>query len=298
MAEYKIIRKIFTDIQEQAYEILIDQLYDHGVEGVEIIAPWSREELAKVDKDFIDIPENPNQVEIKAYIPREALIANEGRIRNILGEYTVLEVEPEEKWLLAYQDYFKPLRVGKHFVIVPAWEKYQAELGDQIITIDPGIAFGTGSHPTTKNVLVLMENHSFNHRKVADIGAGSGILTKGALLLGAKDVLVIDIDDKALEVSKENLKEYQNIRFLKNNLLENCEESFDIILANIVADAILALGPQMKKGLEKHGLLLVSGIIEARWDEVQVGLENQGLKLLEKILEEGWVAATFQKVEQ
>lgn len=298
MEKYLILSKTYGEINEQAYELIIDKLYELGVEGVEIEAPWTQEELDRIDGDYIDLGIQKDQVVIKAYIREEDYLENEALINRLLGEFQVLEVEEEEKWLLAYQKYFKVMKIGRRFVIVPVWEEYDAGPGELVIHIDPSIAFGTGSHPTTRNVLLLMEEMDFKGKEVADVGSGSGILSYGAALLGAKEILVLDNDEKAMGVASENLKQFGNIRYRTGNLLEGVDECFDIILANIVAGVLVTLSGYLDKNLKAGGHILISGIIAERWEEVLLAMEAQGLTLLKMIEEDGWVSALLQKEDR
>lgn len=295
MEKYLTLIKTYPGLNEQAYELIIDQLYDHGVEGVEIEAPWSSEELSKVEGDYFNLPEDREDVLIKAYLKESAFLDQEEGIRRILGDFTVVDVDDEEKWLLAYQKYFRIMKIGRRFVIVPEWESYDPAPGELVIRIDPSIAFGTGSHPTTRNVLLLMEELDFQGKEVADVGAGSGILTSGACLLGAESVLVLDNDEKAMGVARENLKARPRVTYRTGNLLEGVERKFDILLANIVADVLVALSAYMDRNLKEGGSLLVSGILAERWPEVLEAMEAKGLSLVKKIEEDGWVSAWLKK---
>jgi ribosomal protein L11 methyltransferase len=187
------------------------------------------------------------------------------------------------------------MKPGNRFVIVPAWMEYEAKDDELIIKIDPSIAFGTGSHPTTKNVLLLMEEMDFQDKKVVDVGSGSGILSYGASLLGAKEILVLDNDLDAIKVSKENLAHIELIEYKVNNLLDDIESKFDIIIANIVADVIVLLSDYLEVNLSNGGVLLVSGIIENKWTTVFEKILSKGLVLDKMINEDGWVTAKFIK---
>lgn len=295
MEKYLILIKKFDNLNESAYEVIIDQLYDLGVEGVEIKTPWTQKELDEVNGDYFDIENNPDETIINAYITEEAFLINKVSIDRLIGDYEISGVEEESKWLLAYQKYFNIMKPGKRFVIVPAWMEYEAKEEELIIKIDPSIAFGTGSHPTTKNVLLLMEEMDLQGKNVVDVGAGSGILSYGASLLGAMDILVIDNDLDAIKVSKENLTHIDCIQYKVNNLLDGIDNKFDIIIANIVADVIVLLSEYLEVNLASNGVFLVSGIIENKWPIVFEKILSQGLVLEKMIEEEGWVTAKFIK---
>ena len=295
METYKIIHKSWPKLPEEAYEIILSHLYDCGVEGVEIKAPWSDEELNRSGGDYIELGPILETVEIKAYIKEEELAKALPHIGHILGTYEILDVPPSKDWLLAYQQYFKTFRVGNRFVIVPSWESYTPNPEDLVIRINPNIAFGTGSHPTTRNVLLLMEEIPFKGKSVADVGAGSGILSYGAALLGAEHILLLDNDPDSIQVSKDNLKDFENIEYHVGNLLEGVEDSFDVILANIVADVIVHLAAYMDLSLKPGGTLIVSGILEEKWTKVLFAMDDMRLRLVQKVVEDGWVTASFMK---
>ena len=296
MEKYLELKKEYTDIKEEALELLIDRLYELGVEGVEVKAPLNKEEIDTIDGDFLDLKLlQQDKTTVILYIKEEEYIKNLENIRRLIAPFDMAEVEDEEKWLLAYQKYFKVFKPGKLFVIVPEWEKYTPEPEELIIKINPGAAFGTGTHPTTKNVLVLMEEIDFLDKEIADIGTGSGILTIGSILLGAKEVTVVDNDAKAVEVARENMKEYLNISYQVNDLLKDINKKFDIVLANIVADVLLDLAKSIKANLKEKGKIIVSGIIADRWLEVDRAYKDQGFSLVKMIEEEGWHTALYER---
>lgn len=296
MEKYLELKKEYTDIKEEALELLIDRLYELGVEGVEVKAPLNKEEIDTIDGDYLDLKLlQQDKTTVILYIKEEEYIKNLENIRRLIAPFDMAEVEDEEKWLLAYQKYFKVFKPGKLFVIVPEWEKYTPEPEELIIKINPGAAFGTGTHPTTKNVLVLMEEIDFLNKEIADIGTGSGILTIGSILLGAKEVTVVDNDAKAVEVARENMKEYLNISYQVNDLLKDINKKFDIVLANIVADVLLDLAKSIKANLKEKGKIIVSGIIADRWLEVDLAYKDQGFSLVKMIEEEGWHTALYER---
>lgn len=296
MEKYLILIKKFENLNNEAHEVIIDQLYDLGVEGVEIKTPWTQKELDQSGGDYFDIENNPDETIINAYIPEEIYILNKNSIDKIIGNYQISTVEEESKWLLAYQKYFEIMKPGKRFVIVPAWKEYESLDDELIIKIDPSIAFGTGSHPTTKNVLLMMEEMDLKGKSIVDVGAGSGILSYAAYLLGARDILVIDNDKDAIKVSSENLKRLPNINYKVNNLLDGTDKKFDVIIANIVADVIIKLSDYLETNLDDKGIFLVSGIIAEKWPAVFEKLIENKLVLEGKIEEDGWVTAKFIKV--
>lgn len=298
-----IYNELILKTTENEKEVLMDDLYSYGVEGIEVIEPLTELEISVIDGDYIDRERLTKNLEegivLKAYIKKETYLENEAILNKHFHLTSVKTIE-DYSFLTAYKEYFHTSKLGERFVIVPSWEIY-APVGDElVITIDPGIAFGTGTHATTKNILMLMEAYDFKNKKVADIGCGSGILSIGALKLGARELLVLDNDEQAIKTAEENLSynfmaDEQNVSFKVNSLLDDIDETFDILLANIVASVIMLLSEDGYQKLNAGGLLFTSGIIEAMWQETNEKLESVGFKLLKNITEDGWVAAVYRK---
>ena len=197
----------------------------------------------------------------------------------------------EEDWATAWKQYFKPQRVGKNLVVKPTWETWDASPTDTIIQIDPGMAFGTGLHGTTRLCLIGLEDTMFKGATVADVGTGSGILSVCAALLGASRVEATDNDPLAVRVAREN------VRVNGVEAVVAAEESsvppsgaFDIVVANILADVILGMANELFAATKPGGLLIASGIIAPRAQDVAKGLTQAGF-ITEAINEEGeWIA--------
>ncbi|AMP20642.1 hypothetical protein AZF37_05135 [endosymbiont 'TC1' of Trimyema compressum] len=284
-------------------DVLIDELYNYGIDGIEIIESLTSDEINLIDGDYIDYQRltqtTSNNVTLKAYIKKDKYLENE-KILNKLFPIDSVKTIKDYSFLTAYKEYFHTSKVGNRFVVVPSWEVYSPIDDELVIEIDPGIAFGTGTHATTKNILKLMEKYDFKNKKVADIGCGSGILSIGALKLGAGYLLVLDNDRQAIKTAEENLfynfiGEEQKVEFKVNSLLDNIDEKFDILLANIVASIIMDLSSEGYQKLAENGLLFASGIILDKWEETNNKLQADGFLLLEKIEEDGWVAAVYRK---
>ena len=204
----------------------------------------------------------------------------------------------DEDWANAWKQYYKPVRVGEKVVIKPTWEDYQKQEGDVIIELDPGMAFGTGTHETTIMCIQLLEKYVQENSTVYDVGCGSGILGITALKLGAKKVLCVDIDEVCVKVANENaeLNNVSNeIEIKCGNLLELVTEKTDIIVANIVADIVIAFTDDAEKFLEKGGIFISSGIIKDRRDDVLSKL-NQAGYIVNDVLEMGeWCAIAAER---
>ena len=200
-------------------------------------------------------------------------------------------------WENNWKQFYKPMEIGERLLVVPEWEQAQED-GRVKLVLNPGLTFGTGSHATTRLCLQALEQHIHGGEKVLDLGCGSGILSIAALLLGAKDAFACDIDDKCVGVAYENAalngvgKEHYTVRagdvLSDKRLQKEFGGDYDVIVANIVADVIIALAPQVGKLLKKGGIFLCSGIIDDRADEVREKLVEAGWTIEETRSSEGW----------
>jgi len=199
----------------------------------------------------------------------------------------------EEEWATAWKKYYHPLKLGNRLVVCPSWEEY-APVGDEvIITLDPGMAFGTGTHDTTRLCLQLLEQYAAPGKTMLDVGSGSGILAISAALLGCKEAVGVEIDEMAVRVARENSQinhTDDRVTFLCGDLVSKVEGCYDIICANIVADTIIRLLPDMAPFLKGDGVFIASGIIDEREGDVLTALEQNGLELVERRESGGWVA--------
>lgn len=199
----------------------------------------------------------------------------------------------EEDWSNAWKKYYHPIRVGKNLVVCPSWEEYEKQSDDVVLTLNPGMAFGTGTHDTTRLCMQLLEKYMLADASVLDVGCGSGILAITAALLGAKQIKGCDIDEVAVKVSKENAElnnVENNIIFHKGDLTSQVEGSFDIICANIVADVIIRLAEDVSEYLKPNGIFLASGIIDTRENDVLKVFEAHNIRVQERLISGGWVA--------
>lgn len=206
----------------------------------------------------------------------------------------------EEDWSNDWKKYYKPYRAGERIVIKPIWEEYKGGKQDLVVEIDPGMAFGTGTHETTRMCIKSLEKYIRPDSNVFDIGTGSGILSIVASKLGVNSVTAVDSDPIAVESALKNVgyNNMKNIEVVHGNLMERVHGKADIIVINIIADVIMGLTSEMKKFLLPQGILICSGIIIDRKEEVVDNLKNNGFKIKE-ICEDGeWVCivSTLQKV--
>lgn len=205
----------------------------------------------------------------------------------------------EEDWANAWRAYYKPLHIGNRMVIVPAWEEYEPAENEIVVTMDPGMAFGTGSHETTRLVIGLLEKYTKEGCRMLDVGCGSGILAICASKLGAGECFAYDIDPTAVRVANENVEKsgITNVTCGVADLLRGVDESrpYDLITANIVADIIIRMAPDVGKLMHENTVLLVSGIILGRSEDVVEALENNGLKITERVVDNDWCAMAVMK---
>ncbi len=205
----------------------------------------------------------------------------------------------EEDWANSWKAYYKPIKIGERLVIVPAWEKYTPAEGELVVRMDPGMAFGTGTHETTRLVIKLLESYTKPGCRMLDVGTGSGILAICASKLGAGECRAYDIDPMAVRVANENIKDsgLTNITCEVSDLLRHVDRSakYDLICANIVADIIIRMTPDVGELMHENTVLLASGIILERSEDVIECFEKNGFKIVEKLVDNGWCGLAVMK---
>ena len=205
----------------------------------------------------------------------------------------------EEDWANSWKAYYKPIKIGERLVIVPAWEKYTPSEGELIVRMDPGMAFGTGTHETTRLVIKLLESYTKPGCRMLDVGTGSGILAICASKLGAGECRAYDIDPMAVRVANENIKDsgLKNITCEVSDLLRQVDQSrpYDLICANIVADIIIRMTPDVGALMHENTVLLASGIIMERSEDVVECFEQNGFRIVERLEENGWCGLAVMK---
>lgn len=190
----------------------------------------------------------------------------------------------EEDWANEWKKYYKPTKIGDKLVVKPTWEDYIVQDGDLVIELDPGMAFGTGTHETTTMCMRELEKYVTEDSKVFDIGCGSGILAIAAAKLGAKDVIAVDLDEVAVKVAKENVNHnhvQDSVKVLHGNLIDVVSEKADVIVANIIADIIKILAKDVHSCMKEDAVFISSGIIHAKVDEVKESLIENGFEIIE-----------------
>lgn len=212
-----------------------------------------------------------------------------------VGEGKVVAQEiHEEDWANNWKKYYKPTKIGERIVVRPMWEDYEANDNEVVIDLDPGLAFGTGTHETTSMCMKALERNVTKDTTVFDIGTGSGILAITAAKLGAKHVVGVDLDPVAVDSAKENvaLNNATNIEILHGNLLDVVEGEADLVVANILAEIICILVDDVKKCLKKGGIFISSGIIHDRRQSVIDKLEESGFEILRADKDGEWNCIT------
>ncbi len=219
------------------------------------------------------------------------------------GYEPVVTPVKDEDWETNWQRYYRPIEIGKRLLVVPEWEKVPEGTSRAVLRLNPGLIFGTGSHPTTRMCLLEIEKTVTKDVNVLDLGCGSGILSIGALVLGAKSAFGCDIDEKAPETALKNAAlsgiTGESFRAVAGDAIsdkalrdEIGSKKYELILANIVADVVIKLTPDVPEWLAPGGIFVCSGIIEGRQDEVKAALKNSGLRIIETRREEDWYAFT------
>lgn len=238
-------------------------------------------------KGIIHVYVNPHENPLEAV----SFIKERLESEKISFEITIADCKTED-WVNNWKQYFHPMPIGKKLLIRPTWEDEYDPQGRTVLHIEPGLAFGTGSHPTTKLCLETLENYISENSTVLDIGCGSGILSIASLLLGAKSAFGVDIDKLAVKTALENAKENgfepPVFKAVNGNLSDKVTGKYNVIVANIVADIIMDFNKEVGHFLDKDGVYITGGIIDSRKDEVIYSFEQNGFKIIENFEEKGW----------
>ena len=253
------------------------------------------------------IPDNAQGAEMMISLKDMLKKLKENDSEDIFGRLEIdTESVSEEDWANNWKKYFKPLKVGEKLLVKPSWEEYDNTDGRIILEIDPASSFGTGQHDATKLGLALLETALDKGDRLLDMGCGSGILSIGAMLLGAESAVAVDIEQNAVETAALNA-EKNNIPFMKytaycgdvisdKKLSEKLGEGYDIITANIVADVLIAMKDIFRRKIKDGGTLIISGIITERKDEVVSAVEGAGFETVLSADGEGWAAVMLKAV--
>ncbi len=280
---YGIYIEDYSDLIEQSWEIAHVDLIE--------------KELLDKDRSYsiihIYISEEDNASEAAEYL-KELLTASAVPFELVSEEVN------DSSWADGWKKYFKCTEIGEKLVIRPSWEKYENLSGRKVLSIDPGAAFGTGTHATTSLCLQILENYITDESTVLDIGCGSGILSIAGVLLGAKSAVGVDIDAQSVKVAKENA-EINNVtdktEYLVGDLADKIKGKFSVVCANIVADVIIKLLENVADFMEDDAVLITSGIIDIRKEDVVNGFKRVGFRIVEEHTKENWYAFVCKKGE-
>ena len=274
--------------------LMIEDYSDFSLNGM--YGELVDEEILNADRSVVKVslfvPEEKNLLEYKEYL--------DARLNTLGIKYEMLtEGMNEEDWSESWKQYYKPIPLGR-VTIVPAWEKYDAKDGEIVIKMDPGMAFGTGTHETTRLVMRIMQDIIKGGERVLDVGTGSGILSICASKLGAKSCNAYDIDPVAVKVAKENAEAdgCDNITVGVSDLLHGVDRSggkYDFCVANIVSDIIIRMMPDISDYITEDAPLILSGIIMDRADEVRECVKEHGFTIVREEKENDWVALLCKK---
>ena len=292
-----------------------EMLTEHGVTGVIIDDQRDFQDFMAHNQaywDYVDedlVKEKENLCRVTFYVENSP--AGYGAIAAIrMAMHAMKQKHPEyapllltmenvkdEDWENNWKQFYKPMEIGERLLVIPAWEKAEAK-GRVTLTLNPGLTFGTGSHATTRLCLTALESRIHGGERVLDLGCGSGILSIAALRLGAGSAFACDIDEKCIDVAYENaalngigkkqLTVRQGDATKEGALRDAIGTGYDVVVANIVADVIISLAPQVRHFLKEDGWFLTSGIIDDRADEAAVALTAAGWNIVESCTSEGW----------
>lgn len=305
--------EITIQTSHEAVELIAEIFRDLGASGVVIEDPELVNDYITSGKwDYTDIPiaKETEVVVEKAYLPVNGEL--EGRIQTLRQEIKALESRgvntapavlttaelQDEDWSDTWKQYFHTEKPGERVVIKPTWEEYEPKDDEVVIELDPGAAFGTGTHATTSMCIRQLEKLVKPGMTVFDVGTGSGILSIISAKLGAKNIQAVDYDDSVLKIVEENLEQnnvQEIISVAQSDLMQNVHGKAELVIANIIADIIIRLFDQLDEHLEQGGTLLTSGIIEDRIEDVLAAAEKHGYGVVERLENKGWACITFKR---
>ena len=292
-------------------ELISDLLMGIGASGVEIV---DRYDVLSADKrdgmwDMIDehvLESMPEETVVKAFFEADGNEAEKtslakARIAALRGQILGFDLgslkvgtQPvqDEDWKDNWKKWYKPMRIGSRIVIKPTWEAYEAQEDDLVLELDPGMAFGTGTHETTSMCITMLEKFITPGCQCIDVGCGSGILALAAAKLGAGSCVAIDLDELAVKVAGENILHNHledRVTAAHGDLLEQCDQKADVIVANIIADVICYLCRPVSERLKDDGVFIMSGIIKEKEEDVLNALDHAGYTVCERLSKGEWV---------
>jgi len=302
----------------EAVEAVSNLLMEQGASGVQIDDEKDYEQLEKTDwaqkgeiLNVDEIPHVQSGAQVTAYFPATIYVPEiVPEIKRRVDELKTfgLAIAPakvttdkvdESNWATEWQKYYHPVQVTRFLTVVPSWEDYQPQNQDErIIKLDPGMAFGTGTHPTTKLSMQALEMVIHGGERLIDVGTGSGVLSITAKQLGAGEIRAYDLDEVAVDSAKKNLAlnpVAADVSVAANNLLQGVTGEADIIVANILAEVIIPLIPQAWQLLPVHGYFVTSGIISEKVDQILDAQRKQGFKIRQTLKMGDWYGVIAQK---
>jgi len=299
-------KQICIETTEDAVDIVSSVLMDAGATGVEV--EGGSVPVAERDEYTAQPVENDDAVIVKAYYGEDGFENTLAFVQNRINELKdsqemgslslTVNTVVDTDWNENFKKHFKAFRAAGCFIVKPTWQDYPSQEGDIVIEIDPGMAFGSGAHETTRMCLELLQKHMPNKAAVLDVGCGSGILGIGAAKLGAKRVLALDNDSVSVSVASANAESNGALvmEVRQSDLLQNAgTDKYDIILANIIADIVIRLNQSAGEYLKENGVYIMSGIIDDREDDVKCSLESHGFEIIETLNMADWRAFAARK---
>jgi ribosomal protein L11 methyltransferase len=281
-------------------DLVADVFFNQGLTGVTVETPWSEHTVDWAS----DAPASASRSGVIGYLPvdveaaylyRRLRTALRGLAQTIgVRLQTTYRRLDEEDWSKAWKKHYQPMRVTQRLVIKPSWKDFRPKADDIVIEIDPGMAFGTGTHPTTRLCLQLIEAYLKPEMRLIDVGTGSGILLIAGALLGATKGLAVDHDRVAVEVATANLVlngvDPQKFKILQGSWGQVCDGPYDMVVTNIFTDVILKVIPDLPSLMKPQGIFIGSGILQDDRSVVETALSRGGLKVIEIRGEESWMA--------
>lgn len=304
--------QIDIETNKEDIEPLTGFLLTRGITDTVIEDPDDLENLLNKKEEYEWDYVSPEVMDLKDKTPKVTFYLGDGEEENaeelvkaIKEKFPQVSVrvtaEDDSQWKDKWKEFFKPARITDRLVVKPTWETYQAALGEKVIEIDPGMAFGTGTHETTSLCLKMIEKYMNTGDKVLDVGCGSGILSIGAALLGASEVLAVDIDPEAVKVSGENValnncQEKVSVQY--GNLVDGIDFKANIVAANLMADLVMTLSSHVARHMTADGTYISSGILIEKEEQVAKVISDCGF-VIKEIMEDGmWCAIAAGFPEQ
>ena len=290
--------------KDLAVDLISDVFYDFGLQGVVVEDPriepeegWPEDVIGRPDHYTVTgyFPDD-NRIETRCKLLEEKLLQFKEKL-GLIFRISYKELD-EEDWAHSWKAFFWPQKIGRNMVVKPTWRDYRADSGEMVIELDPGMAFGTGTHPTTTMCVGMIETYLKRGDSFLDVGTGSGILLIAAAKLGAGKFCGVDKDQTAVEIAAANLKlngfKALRTRIICGNLVEGIRQKYDIVAANILSHVILDLLKEIRRVIEVGGVFICSGIVEKNEKQVIAAMRSIGFEILETRSQDEWVAIAGQ----